>query len=248
MGVNLFQDGKVKTNDREFTRILGGFSDTSPMFTIFQAGELLGLRTAKVVENFERNEVNFELNVDYIDLKSAIPSGDKTSNINISKLLISTGCTQNKLNATKRWLAFSFSGMVKLLYICDIYNKEKIHRFLMKYFNISDNFILIKSRFETQFRVLIEESFKNIVNFIPQYSCCNNKYRIDFYSPIYNLAVEYDEGHHKYHKDEDKERELNIWKELHCNFIRVDKNKELEGINKIMIYILDKTNKMEEAI
>ena len=50
----------------------------------------------------------------------------------------------------------------------------------------------------------------------------NGKYRIDFYLPEFNLAIEYDEEQHKYQQEEDKQREEEIKEVLGCKFIRLD--------------------------
>ena len=56
---------------------------------------------------------------------------------------------------------------------------------------------------------------------IMQYSV--DKYRIDLYIPDFKLAIECDEGNHKYKDiDYETERELYITKKLNCIFIRYD--------------------------
>lgn len=53
---------------------------------------------------------------------------------------------------------------------------------------------------------LLEEALKEIdVKLIHQYYVSG--YRIDFFLPEYNLAIEYDEEHHKSRTKEDKIRE-----------------------------------------
>lgn len=46
-------------------------------------------------------------------------------------------------------------------------------------------------------------------------------YRIDFYIPKLNIAIEYDELHHKSQLKQDDKRQKAIEKELKCKFIRV---------------------------
>lgn len=122
-------------------------------------------------------------------------------------------------------------------YTTDLYN-------LINYYNQHNKNkiepILLCKRYETNFKELLSKVFKDIINFLPQYVCCNNKYRIDFYSSKYKLAVEYDEEQHKYQYIEDETREKEIHNELDCSFIRVKKGQELEGINKINKYIKSK--------
>ena len=48
----------------------------------------------------------------------------------------------------------------------------------------------------------------------------DGKYKIDWYIPELNLAIEFDEDHHKYQGQEDMERKRLIEKELGCKFVR----------------------------
>lgn len=134
--MHLFTDGEVKTKDgRKFTRMVGGFGKDKPIFTIWQAGELLALRTAKILEDFKRNECNFKINIDFIDLKSAILQKDSEINVDIAYFLRDVGYSQNQLNATKRWLVFSFAGMMKLVKISKTKESWNIYStFLEDYF------------------------------------------------------------------------------------------------------------------
>lgn len=52
------------------------------------------------------------------------------------------------------------------------------------------------------------------------------KYRIDFYIPKYNLAIEYDEKHHLSLKNKKKDilREKEIKKIINCEFIRINED------------------------
>ena len=61
---------------------------------------------------------------------------------------------------------------------------------------------------------------------IKQYSVLNNKYRIDYYIPSLNIAIEYDENNHKnYTYEEHEGRQAEIEKKLGCVFIRVNDSK-----------------------
>lgn len=54
---------------------------------------------------------------------------------------------------------------------------------------------------------------------IRQYNILN--YYIDYYIPSLNIAIEYDEEHHKQREEEDKIRQKEIKEELGCKFVRV---------------------------
>lgn len=64
----------------------------------------------------------------------------------------------------------------------------------------------------------------------------NNKYRIDFYFPRINLAIEYDEYDHIYKQEQDLERQQYI-EQYGITFIRVKQNEEISGIFQIINYI-----------
>ena len=157
--IKLFTDGEVKTRDeRKFTRLVGGFGDSKPMFTIFQASELLGLRTGDIKDNFERNEGNFEKEIDFIDLKSANVSNVSDTTIDIAKFLKKVGYSQNKLNATKRWLTFSLSGMMKLVKIATTKESWNIYdSFLEDYFKTKVENVVLKKSIDEELKFLKEQ-------------------------------------------------------------------------------------------
>lgn len=78
-------------------------------------------------------------------------------------------------------------------------------------------------RDEILFIDLLEETL-SVYNLsgIRQYNCCNNRYRIDYYIPELNIAIEYDEDDHKNYTYEQQEgRQKEIEDKLGCKFIRV---------------------------
>lgn len=134
--MELRTNGNIKTSDnREFTRLVGGLGKDKPMFTVWQAGELLGLRTSDIMDNFNNNIDEFEDTIDFIDLKSLNDGIVKTETIDVTGFLRSVGITHHKYGRTKQWLAFSFSGMMKLVKIATTKESWKIYdRFLEDYF------------------------------------------------------------------------------------------------------------------
>ncbi len=66
-------------------------------------------------------------------------------------------------------------------------------------------------------------------------------YRIDFYIPTLNIAVEYDENNHKYYTYEQQElRQELIENALHCRFIRLsDKDTDEVNLAKVIKEIYD---------
>jgi len=158
--IKLFEEGKVKTKDgkREFTRLVGGFGEDKPMFTIWQSGDLLGVRSGDIKDNFERNEENFEEGIDYLDLKSANVQNGSEINVGITTFLKEVGYSQSKLNATKRWLTFSFSGMMKLVKISTTKESWEIYDgFLESYFKIKVENIVMKKTLKEEKEFLINQ-------------------------------------------------------------------------------------------
>ena len=83
--------------------------------------------------------------------------------------------------------------------------------------------VQIKTRKEIEFINKLEEALKalNVLDGETQYYCCD-KYRIDYYIPSLNIAIEYDENSHEnyiYKQQEGRQKEIE--KELGCKFIRV---------------------------
>lgn len=91
---------------------------------------------------------------------------------------------------------------------------------LIKSFNLKEKFVLT-SRKEIEFIDQLEETLKpfNLIG-IRQYKI--NSYKIDYYIPSLNLAIEYDENDHKSYSYEAHEgRQKEIEDTLKCRFIRV---------------------------
>ena len=99
---------------------------------------------------------------------------------------------------------------------------NKIRNYLIKETGKGE-IIQIKTRKEIEFINKLEEALKalNVLDGETQYYCCD-KYRIDYYIPSLNIAIEYDENSHENYTYEQQEgRQKEIEKELGCEFIRV---------------------------
>lgn len=150
--------GDINFKGREFTRLIGGFGENKPMFLLWQVAELLGLKTKAIGENFVNNEGNFEKDIDFIDLRSAIDGIDSEITVDITKVLKEMGYSQNKLNATKRWLAFSYSGMMKLVKIATTEESWKIYNnFLEDYFKTKAENKILKATLAEQINNMYEQ-------------------------------------------------------------------------------------------
>ena len=93
--------------------------------------------------------------------------------------------------------------------------------------NISQRFIDLDKntrikyvRKEYSFGESIINNFFSDYTIIPQYPVFNGEYYIDWYVPELNLAIEFDEEHHKHNIDKDRIRQKRIESELGCKFIR----------------------------
>lgn len=131
--------------------------------------------------------------------------------------------TQNKINASKNIYLLSERGYIKLSNLM----KGRSHVstiILNEYFNSND---IISEPTNTKEYDFYEKLYEQLVVFNvcdgeSQYSCCNNKYKIDYYIPSLNIAIEYDENDHKYYTYDNQEgRQKEIENELNCKFIRV---------------------------
>lgn len=90
---------------------------------------------------------------------------------------------------------------------------------------------------ETACVSFICETFKHF-KFKKQYKVLKGKYFIDLYFIDEKVAIEIDEGYHKYQKDKDIERQHIIEKELGCVFYRIDtKNINLSTVINDLINI-----------
>lgn len=109
-------------------------------------------------------------------------------------------------------------GVLSLLQRSRLRNTQKQE--LIKSLNLKEKFVLT-SRKEIEFIDQLEETLKpfNLIG-IRQYKI--NSYKIDYYIPSLNLAIEYDENDHKSYSYEAHEgRQKEIEDTLKCRFIRV---------------------------
>lgn len=96
--------------------------------------------------------------------------------------------------------------------------------------------IVSKTRFEVSFGNMLIEALKELeIEAIPQYKV--GKYRVDFYIPSKNIAVEYDEQQHftETNQVQDSQRQKYIENKLGCKFIRCDyRDSDIKNLMKIL--------------
>ena len=105
-----------------------------------------------------------------------------------------------------------------------VMKKEKIIKWFKEIGLI--NGVVLSSRKEINFLYRLENALIPFgITGIKQYNVLN--YRIDYYIPSLNVAIEYDEnGHNDYTYEAHELRQELIEKELGCRFIRVTDNKD----------------------
>lgn len=105
----------------------------------------------------------------------------------------------------------------------DIQRKQKLYKWWIDNSDVTQINIpnMILDNFEFIFINKLEESLKPFnIKGIKQYSILT--YRIDYYIPTLNIAIEYDENEHKHYSYKAQEgRQIKIERELGCKFIRV---------------------------
>ena len=153
----IYSDGIVKAKDgREFTRLIGGFGENKPIFTLWQVGELLNINTRDIMKNFNKNIIRFENKIDYIDLKVDVDGIH--SEINLRDFY-----HKNRLNATKQWIIFSQSGLLKMIKISNTKESWDIYEnFLEDYFRTKVELMVAENNIQDNIK-LLEENKKLLI-------------------------------------------------------------------------------------
>ena len=166
-------------------------------------------------------EYGFEESIDYTPVKFIHPRNlqeciDYTISIDMAKVMCLKILSFNRLSKENKHCAIN-----ALNYLVTISNKG------IK--------MQIKPRKELEFLDKLKTSLIPFdIKGINQYTVLN--YRIDYYIPNLNIAIEYDENDHKNYSYEAQEgRQKEIEKELGCRFIRVsDKNSDEYNIGLVI--------------
>lgn len=128
-------------------------------------------------------------------------------------------CYSYKVNATQG-CGVKIEYYVTYKCLCDIIHNSKKTPQLEPILNIiGNNHTILKNREEIEFVNALKETLKPLnISIKEQYYC--SPYRIDIYIKKYNLAIEFDETHHKYQIANDINRENYLKEKLNCTFIR----------------------------
>ena len=118
--------------------------------------------------------------------------------------------------------------------------KTDLKNWLVSLGLIQDELLLIERK-EIKFLDKLQEALKPFdLEGIKQYKILN--YRIDFYIPKLNIAIEYDENEHKdYSYKQQQGRQKEIENSLGCDFIRIsDKQNDEYNIGLVLLHISNK--------
>ena len=218
--------GLVTVEGMKFHEIEGGFGEGKKSILVKEIAEIHGRELRKINELINKNREEFINMIDIIDLK-----------VNPSEGLgyLELGFTKQAFNQSKNIYLLSETGYAKLYTILENKN-EKIFDFIINnYFNSNKIILASFQRKEIRFLDMLEESLKpfNITG-VRQYNILG--YRIDYYIPSLNIAIEYDENDHKnysYEKQEGRQKEIE--NKLGCRFIRVtDSDSHSFNVGKVI--------------
>lgn len=183
---------------------------------IFNNNEFGEIRTAKVGDKIWFVGKDIAKKLGYINVSDAlIRHIDKYDRKKIP--------IQDSRGIVQRTSIINKEGVISLVAKRENLTPKEKEQFLLS-LKIQDK-IFLYSKSETEFgeQLIL---FMNQLGYKVerQYKILN--YYIDFYITELNIAIEYDEGHHKYQQIEDRQRELEIQKGIGCKFIRID-----DGLN-----------------
>lgn len=198
----------------EATDVIIEIIDEVPMFELYSTGMALGyVKTAKG-KQYARTE-RIDKTVKNADITTVVHDNNKYINIDDVRKFISFSHTTDP---TKE----NFVDCLKSKGYLDF--KE----------------IFVSKRKELKFLDELEKVLSPMkIKGIRQYNVLT--YRIDYYIPNFKLAIEYDENNHNYYTYENQElRQMNIEKELKCQFIRLSDSKDnFYNIGIVMAKIME---------
>ena len=227
----------------EIKIIEGGFGPGQRVLFDTQIAEIHNMETKEVRKSINRliDKGRLKDNVDFIDV---LQRSKRFITFDLTELYAKQAITQ-----AKNIFILPEKGYSKFIKSINNYISEEkgkmIEEIMRKYFESSTPIIINEG---TRKEIEFIEDLENILGAInvkgkKQYYI--NGYRIDYYIPLYNIAIEYDEnGHKNYTYSEHEGRQKEIEKELRCKFIRVsDNNKNSENIAVILKYIMNLKNR-----
>lgn len=143
----------------------------------------------------------------------------------------------DKKQETRPCFSLNVEGLQKLLGVSKFSADAKGICECIKKLGGDERVVYSLNRKEIEFGDCLKEALKPFnLEMKTQLSVCDNKYRIDFYIPSLNIAIEYDEnGHKNYSYEEHEGRQKEIENELGCRFIRVtDTNSHSFNVGQVI--------------
>jgi phage anti-repressor protein/very-short-patch-repair endonuclease len=113
----------------------------------------------------------------------------------------------------------------------------KIYQYLDEK-NPDSVFFIKPERDEIFFGIKLFNFIGHITDIKQQYPVSG--FRLDFYLPEFNIAIEYDEKHHERQIESDIDRQIKIEDLLYCDFVRVNHDNEISGVKNIVALIISK--------
>lgn len=190
----------------EIKVIEGGFGPGQRVLFDTQIAEIHNMKNSEIRKSINRllDKGKLKDNVDFIDVLQ------RGITFDLTELYAKQAITQ-----AKNIFILSERGYSKLVKFMNNYISEEkgkmIEEIMKKYFESSTPIIINEG---TRKEIEFIEDLKNILGAInvkgkKQYYI--NGYRIDYYIPLYNIAIEYDENGHKnytYSEHEGRQREI----------------------------------------
>lgn len=152
--IQLFTEGIVKNNEREFTKLIGGFGDKKPSITDMQIAELLGYSKGvrQVREQMSRNINYFESGVHLLDLKDV---ADSDNNLEVLKTL---GYSNMAISKAKNIYILSEAGFLLYLKFAEGDKAVELYKdFIEDYFKTKAENVIMRGTLEEEKAFLISE-------------------------------------------------------------------------------------------
>lgn len=197
----------------EATDVIIEIIDGVPMFELYSTGMALGYVKTSKGKQYARTE----------RIDNTAKNAEITTVVHDDKKYIT-------IDDVRKFITLSHTDNLK---------KDMFIDFLKNNGYIDYNEVFTSTRKEIKFLNELEEVLLPLgIKGIRQYPILS--YRIDYYIPKLNLAVEYDENNHKnYSFDAHELRQMNIEKVLKCKFVRLsDSNTNLKNIGIVINEIM----------
>ena len=165
---------------------------------------------------YSRNDIKNLIGEEEVKLEITIPNRgmilfSKRAILNVA-LLLKDNMIANKI---KQELGISSSWNINLRKEIKFKNKLNLSIKKIRQVMIDNIGVLPHTKIYSEKK----QAIINLTTYKQQYNVCNNKYRIDYYFPLLNIAVEYDENYHnsKEQIEKDKQREYEIQRYFYIN-------------------------------